>query len=147
MWTAALTLLNMIPGISNLLATIAGKWMDTKAAMYSQKMGVTKEVAIEAIRAQSKDNETKVDWLKVVAGSRFLQCIVGGFAFPLIVYMNKAYVWDNIVHKFIWGVYGYTPPLTGLVADWGGIIISGIFVTSTGMVAAGAFVSKASKEL
>lgn len=147
MWTAALTLLNMIPGISNLIATITGKWLDTKAAMYAQKMGVTKEVAIEAIRAQSKDNETKVDWLKVVASSRFLQCIVGGFAFPLIVYMNKAYVWDNIIHKFFWGVYGYTPPLTGLVADWGGIIISGIFVTSTGMVAAGAFVSKASKEL
>lgn len=143
--TFLLTLLNFIPGISSLVQTITTKWMDTKANMYATKMGVTKEVAIEAIRAQAKDNETKVGWLQAVAGSRFLQLIVGGFAGPWIIYGWKVVVWDNILHKFFWGVYGFTPPIGGLVGDWANIILGGIFVTSTGLVAAGAYVSKASK--
>lgn len=141
----AMTLLRFIPGIGSLISTITTKWMDTKAQMYAERMGVTKDVAVEAIRAQALDNQTKVGWLQVVAGSFFLQMLVGGFAFPLIYYMNKSIVWDNIIHKWLYGTYGFTPPLAGFTAEWAGIIISGIFVTSTGLVAAGAYVSKATK--
>ncbi len=138
----ALTFLRMIPGIGKIVEVISTKWMDTKADMYAKRMGVTKEVAIEALRAEIINNQTKVGWLNVVAGSRFLQFIVGGFAFPLIVYMNKAYLWDNVIHPIFWEGYGYTPPLKGLVADWGGVIIAGIFITSTGVKIADGVISR-----
>jgi len=131
--TIIMTLLGMIPGISKLVQFVAGKWMDSKVAMYQTRMGVTRDVALGAIRAEVENNQTKVGWLQAVAGSRFLQFIVGGFAAPLIFFMNKSIVWDNIIHKFFWGTYGYTPPLTGFTAEWAGVIIGGIFVTSTGM--------------
>lgn len=131
--TALLTLLNLIPGISSLVQFIAGKWMDSKVAMYQTRMGVTKEVAISAIQAEAAANNAKIGWLNAIAGSRFLQFIVGGFALPWIVYGNKVVVWDNIIHKFFWGTYGFTPPITGMVGEWAGIILGGIFVTSTGM--------------
>lgn len=140
-----LTLLRMIPGIGSLISTITTKWMDTKAQMYAERMGVTKDVAVAAIQASALDNQTKVGWLNAVAGSRFLQFIVGGFAFPLIVYMNKAYVWDNIIHPMFWDGYGFTPPLTGLVTEWAGVIISGIFVTATGSKIADAVLTKLDK--
>src|SRR6185312_10262987 len=110
-----------------------------------ERMGVTKDVAVAAIQASALDNQTKVGWLNAVAGSRFLQFIVGGFAFPLIVYMNKAYVWDNIIHPIFWDGYGFTPPLSGIVADWGGVIIGGIFVTATGTKIADAVLTKLDK--
>jgi len=141
------TLLRMLPGIGKLVEVISTKWMDTKADMYAKRMGVTKEVAVEAIRAETINNQTKIGWLNAVASSRFLQFVVGGFAFPLIVYFNKAIVWDKIVHKFIWGVYGFTPGIEDvLVGSWAGIIISGIFVTGTGMSIAGAVIKRVNNE-
>lgn len=131
--TLVMTILGMIPGLSSLIQFVTGKFFDSKVSMYQSRMNVTKEVAVEAIRAEVANNQTKVGWLNAVANSRFLQFIVGGFAFPWIVYGNKVIVWDNIVHKFFWGVYGYTPPITGLVGEWAAIILGGIFVTSTGM--------------
>lgn len=137
-----MTFLGLIPGLSNLIQFIAGKWMDSKVAMYQTRWGVTKDVAVAAINAEAENNKSKVGWLNAVANSRFLQCIVGGFAFPWIVYGNKVIVWDNIIHKFFWGTYGYTPPITGNVGEWAGVIIGGIFVTSTGMGLASAIVSR-----
>lgn len=128
-----MTLLGMIPGISSLIQFVAGKWMDSKVDMYRVRMGVTKDVAVAAIQAEVENNRTKVGWLNAVANSRFLQFIVGGFAFPWIVYGNKVIVWDNIIHKFIWGTYGFTPLITGMVGTWAEIILTGIFVTSTGI--------------
>jgi len=129
----AMTFLNMIPGISSLIQFVAGKWMDSKVSMYQSRMGVTKDVAINAINAEVENNRTKVGFLNAVANSRFLQFIVGGFALPWIVYGNKVIIWDNIIHKFFWGTYGFTPPIGGMVGNWAEIILGGIFVTSTGM--------------
>lgn len=142
----AMTLLNMIPGISSLIQFVAGKWMDSKVSMYQARMGVTQAVAVAAINAEVENNRTKVGWLNAVANSKFLMCIVGGFAAPLIFFMNKSILWDNIIHKFFWGTYGYTPPLTGFTAEWAGVIISGIFVTSTGMGLTAAITSRISKD-
>jgi hypothetical protein len=141
----ALTVLRMIPGIGALISTITTKWMDTKAQMYAEKMGVTKVVATEILRAEIVNNQTKVGWLHAVAGSRFLQFIVGGFALPLIVHMNKAYVWDNVIHPIFWAGYGFTPPMSGYIMEWGGVIIGGIFVTATGTKIADAVLTKLDK--
>jgi hypothetical protein len=43
------------------------------------------------------------------------------FVFPLGFYWAKILVWDKILQL------GSTPPLTGLVADWAGIIVLGLF--------------------
>lgn len=128
-----MTVLGMIPGLSHMIEFVTGKFFDSKVSIYQTRMGVTKEVAVEAIRAEVAINQTKIGWLNAVAGSRFLQFIVGGFALPWIVYGNKVVIWDNIVHKFIWDTYGFTPPITGAVGEWANVILGGIFVTSTGM--------------
>lgn len=131
--TAIMTLLNLIPGVSSLIQFVVGKWMDSKVAMYQTRMGVTRDVAVAALQAEVENNKAKVGWLNAVANSRFLQFIVGGFAGPWIIYGWKVIVWDNIIHKFFWGVYGFTPPISGLVGEWASIILGGIFITSTGM--------------
>ena len=131
--TFLLSLLNLIPGVSSLVQFVVGKFLDSKVAMYQTRMCVTKEVAIAAIQAESAANQAKIGWLNAVAGSRFLQVIVLGFAGPWIIYGWKVIVWDNIIHHYFWGEYGFTPPITGLVGEWAGIILGGIFVTSTGM--------------
>lgn len=128
-----MTVLGMIPGLSTLIQFVVGKYMDSKVAMYQTRWGVTKDVAIAAINAETLNNQAKIGWLNAVASSRFLQFIVGGFAGPWIIYGWKVIAWDNIIHKFIWDTYGFTPPIGGLVGSWANIILSGIFVTSTGM--------------
>jgi hypothetical protein len=128
MLAAAMTLLNMIPGISSLVQFIAGKWMDSKVAMYQARTGAVKEVAIAAIQAEASSNNAKVGWLNAVATSPFLMFIVGGFAFPFIFYLNKVIVWDICLGL------GFTPKLEYvLLSNWGEIILTGIFVTSTGV--------------
>lgn len=133
MISALLIFLRMIPGVGGIIERITGKWLDTKVQMYETRWGVTRDVAVAAIRGEAAANEAKIGWLKAVASSRFLQLIVGGFAGPWIIYGWKVIVWDNIIHKFFWDTYGFTPPIGGLVGDWANIILTGIFVTSTGM--------------
>jgi len=140
--TAIMTILGMIPGLSALIQFVVGKYMDSKVAIYQTRMGVTKEVAVEAVRSETVNNQTKVNWLNAVANSRFLQFIVGGFAGPWIVYSWKVIVWDNIVHKFFWGTYAYTPTIHGNIGDGFNVIITGIFVTSAGMGLAASFLKK-----
>jgi len=135
----------MIPGLASAAQFIVGKWMDSKVQMYATKWNVTKDVAISAINAEEANNKTKVAWLGAVANSRFLQVIVGGFAGPWIIYGWKVIVWDNIVHKFFWGTFGFTPPIGGEVGTWAGIILGGIFVTSTGMNVANAIINRRDK--
>lgn len=144
--TILMTLLGMIPGLSSLIQFIAGKWMDSKVAIFQARMGVTRDIAVAAIQAETLNNQAKVGWLNAVASSRFLQFIVGGFALPWIVYGNKVILWDNIIHKFFWGVYGFTPPIGGLVGNWAEIILGGIFITSTGMGLTAALTSRIGKE-
>lgn len=140
-----MTVLGMIPGLSSLIQFVVGKYMDSKVAMYQTRWGVTKDVAIAAINEEAENNKTKVNWLNAVANSRFLQVIVGGFAGPWIIYGWKVIVWDNIVHKFFWGVYGFTPAIGGEVGTWAGVILGGIFVTTTGMNITHALINRKEK--
>lgn len=45
----------------------------------------------------------------------------GLFVFPLGLYWAKILILDKILQ------WGTTPPLTGLIADWAGIIVLGLF--------------------
>lgn len=73
------------------------------------------------------EGQTRVELPKIVSQSKFLMCLVGGFTLPWIIYEWKVVVWDNMLCLAIYGVTCFTPPIKGLVADWAGVIIAGIF--------------------
>lgn len=46
------------------------------------------------------------------------------FVMPLGVYWCKVIIWDKVLQSV---THGYTDPLTGIVADWAGYIVLGLF--------------------
>lgn len=46
------------------------------------------------------------------------------FVYPLGLYWSKILLWDKTFHYL---TNGTTPPLTGLVAEWAGYIVIGLF--------------------
>jgi hypothetical protein len=132
-----LSILGLIPGAMKLAEFITGKVFDAKVAIKTAQIGGDRDVARELIIAAAKDNETKVGWLSVVASSPILSFVVVGFAFPFIFYLNKVIVYDLCLGL------GSTPTLKYiLLENWGGIIISGIFVTSGGAAVAHSYFSR-----
>jgi hypothetical protein len=79
-----------------------------------------------------------VNWLTAIASNPVLLFIVLGFAMPYIIYE-----WQCIVYDTVW-MHGetHTNPITGNLADWGNIILSGIFITSTGVGIAHTIINK-----
>jgi len=136
-----LTLLGMIPGISQVVQAITTAWFNTKVQMYQARAGVTKETAIAAIQAEVQNNQTKVSWITALAGNPIMMMIVVGFSMPYIIYE-----WQCIVIDTVWN-HGttYTNPIQGNLADWSNIILSGIFVTSTGVGIAHAVINRFNK--
>lgn len=126
-------LLNLIPGISSLVQTITTAWFNSKVQMYQSKTGRDRDVAIQAIQAEVENNHSKVGWITALAGNPVMMFVVVGFSLPWIVYEWKVVIWDNIICLWLYGVTGFTPTIKGLVADWAGVILGGIFITSTGV--------------
>ena len=56
-----------------------------------------------------------------LAATRVGQWILAGFAFPVIVYINKVIIWDKVLGAI---TGGSTDPIGGSVAVWVGLIIS-----------------------
>lgn len=133
-------LLGLIPGFISAAQFITGKVFDAKVAIKTAQIGGDRDVARELIIAAAKDNETKVGWLRVIASSPILAFVVVGFSFPFIFYLNKVIVYDLCLGL------GSTPTLKYvLLENWGGIIISGIFVTSTGAAVAHSYFNRTEK--
>ncbi len=129
--------LHLIPGFTALAQFIVGKVYDSKVAMYTARWGVTRDVAVAAIQAEATTNQAKAGWMTAVASSPVMSFVVVGFAFPFVFYLNKVIVWDLCLGL------GSTPILKyALLSDWGGIIIGGIFLTSTGVGIASAVINK-----
>lgn len=125
MIAAILSFLHLIPGFTALAQFVVGKVYDSKVAMYQARWGTTRDVAVAAVQAEAASNQAKAGWMQAVASSPVLAFVVVGFAFPFIFYLNKVIVWDLCLG------WGTTPPLKYvLLTDWGGIIISGIFITT-----------------
>lgn len=132
-----LSILHLIPGFTNLAQFIVGKVYDSKVAMYQARWGTTREVAVAAIQADAQIQNAKVGWLQVISQSPVLSFVVVGFSFPFIFYLNKVIVWDICLGL------GSTPALKyELLTNWGGIIIGGIFLTSTGAGIVHAIIAK-----
>lgn len=136
MITAILAFFQAIPAITGGISAFTTAYYDAKVQIVKARVGGDVEVAKQLVTGIVAEGQTRVEFLKVVSQSKFLMFIVGGFALPWIVYEWKVVLWDNMLHFTLYGVYGFTPTIKGLVADWAGLILGGIFGTG-GVMAIG----------
>lgn len=136
MLTAILAFFQAVPAITGGITAFTQAYYDAKVQIVKARVGGDVEVAKQLVTGIVTEGQTRVEFLKAVSQSKFLMAIVGGFAFPWIVYEWKVVLWDNMAHFWIYGVYGFTPEIKGLVATWAGLILGGIFGTG-GVMAIG----------
>lgn len=136
MLTAILAFLQAIPSLVHGVEAFTQSYFDAKVKITTARVGGDVEVAKQLVTGLVAEGQTRVEFLRTVSQSKFLMWLVGGFATPWIIYEWKVVTWDNMVCFWIYGVYGFTPAIKGLVADWAGWILGGIFGTG-GVMAAG----------
>lgn len=127
MLTAILAFFQAIPSLVHGVEAFTTAYYDAKVKIVTAKIGGNVDVAKQLVTGIVAEGGVRVQFLQAVAQSKFLMWIVGGFAGPWIIYEWKVVVWDNIVCKWVLGVYGFTPPIEGTVGTWAGIILTGIF--------------------
>lgn len=137
MWlTAILAFFQAVPSLMNGLTAFQKSYFDSKVKITTARIGGDVTVATQMVTGIVAEGTTRVEFLRIVAQSPFLMYLVGGFATPWILYEWKVVLWDKIVCKWVLGEFGFTPPVTGTVGDWAGVIIAGIFGTG-GVMAVG----------
>ena len=133
MITAILAFFQAIPAIMGGINNFTSAYYNAKVQITTARIGGNVEVAKQMVTGIVAEGQVRVDFLRTVSQSKFLMWLVGGFASPWIIYEWKVVVWDNIFCKWILGVYGFTPEITGTVGAWAGVIIAGIFGTGSVM--------------
>lgn len=133
MLSAILAAINIIPGISQAVQFIVGKFYDSKVQITMAQLQCDRDKAVAYLQAISAADNARVSFLQTIAHSPILMLIVGGFAFPFIFYINKVVVWDICLKL------GTTLPIRDAnVIAWGNTILIGIFGTGAAMVAGNA---------
>ncbi len=127
MLTAILAFFQAIPAIAGGINNFTNKYYDAKVQITTARVGGDVNVAKQLVTGVVAEGQTRVEFLKVVSQSKFLMFIVGGFALPWIAFEWKVVIWDTMLGL------GSTPAVKGLVADWSGIILAGIFGTGGAM--------------
>lgn len=133
MLTAILAFFQAIPAITGGINNFVSKYYDAKVQITTARIGGDVNVARQMVSGVVAEGQTRVEFLKAVSQSKFLMCLVGGFALPWIAYEWKVVLWDNMLCFTIYGVYGFTPTIKGVVGEWAGLIIGGIFGTGSVM--------------
>jgi hypothetical protein len=133
MLTAILAFFQAIPVITGGINNFVSKYYDAKVQITTARIGGDVSVAKQMVSGVVAEGQTRVEFLKTVSQSKFLMVLVGGFAAPWIAYEWKVVLWDNMLCLAIYGVTGFTPTIHGLVADWAGVILAGIFGTGSVM--------------
>ncbi len=127
MLTAILAFFQAVPAIAGGINNFTNKYYDAKVQITTARIGGDRDVAKQLVTGIVTEGQTRVEFLKAVGQSKFLMFLIGGFAFPWMVYQAKVVLYDNIVSHWIYGVYGFTPAIGGTVGEWAGVIIAGIF--------------------
>lgn len=96
------SLFGLIPGLENFASTLLTAHFNAQVSMYQARMGVTRDVAIAAISAQSNA-------LGALAATPLGQVIYFMFSFPCAVYTGKVIFWDKVLG------WGSTDVITGPV--------------------------------
>jgi hypothetical protein len=133
MLTALLAFFQALPAITGGINNFTTRYYDAKVQITKARIGGDVEVAKQLVTGLVAEGQTRVEFLKTVSQSKFLMGIVGGFALPWIIYEWKVVVWDNIFAIAVWGEPGFTPTIKGLVAEWSGVILAGVFGTGSVM--------------
>ena len=133
MITAILAFFQAIPSLVHGFEAFTKAHYDAKVKITAARIGGDVDVAKAMVTGIVAEGGVRVEFLKTVSQSKFLVFLVGGFAVPWIVYEWKVVVWDNMLCLAIYGVTGFTPTIKGLVADWAGVILAGIFGTGSVM--------------
>jgi hypothetical protein len=133
MLTAILAFFQAIPAITGGINNFVSKYYDAKVQITAARIGGDVNVAKALVSGVQAEGQTRVEFLKAVSQSKFLMCLVGGFALPWIAYEWKVVLWDNMLCFTLYGVYGFTPTIKGVVGEWAGLIIGGIFGTGSVM--------------
>lgn len=133
MLTGILAFFQAIPAITGGINNFVSKYYDAKVQITTARIGGDVNVAKSLVSGIVAEGGVRVEFLKTVSQSKFLMCLVGGFAFPWVLYEWKVVLWDNMLCLAIYGVTGFTPTIKGLVADWAGVILAGIFGTGSVM--------------
>lgn len=133
MITAILAFFQAIPAITGGVNNFVSKYYDAKVQITAARIGGDVDVAKALVSGVVAEGQTRVEFLKAVSQSKFLMLLVGGFALPWVVYEWKVVVWDNFLCFQFYGTYGFTPTIKGIVGEWAGLIIGGIFGTGSVM--------------
>lgn len=145
MLTVIMAFFTALPSIMHGFEAFTGAYFDAKVKLTTARIGGNVQVATQLVTGIIAEGQTRIEFLKVVSQSKFLMWIIGLWSAPWIFYEAKVVAWDNIIHKFLFGVYGYTPPITGLVGTHAAIILTGIFGTG-GVMAVGAWYANRKQE-
>ncbi|MGJ5032334.1 hypothetical protein ACQR1I_36235 [Bradyrhizobium sp. HKCCYLS2038] len=139
MIAAFLAFFQALPSLVHGFEAFTKAHYDAKVKIVAARIGGDTETAKQIVSGLVSEGQTRVEWLRTVSQSKFLMWMVGLWSAPWIVYEWKVVLWDNILCKALFGVYGFTPEIKGLVAAWAGLILGGIFGTGGVMAAAGLF--------
>lgn len=131
--TAILAFFQAIPAITGGITAFSQAYYNAKVQITTARIGGDVNVAKQIVSGIVAEGQTRIEFLKTVSQSKFLMCLVGGFAAPWIAYEWKVVLWDNMLSFTLYGVYGFTPTIKGVVGDWAGLIIGGIFGTGSAM--------------
>lgn len=131
MLSAILAVLNMLPGLSSLINTLATAYFNSKVQLTAARLGADTAVASALLTAAAKSEASDVDRLKVIAGSWILSFLTLGFALPYMLYE-----WQCVVYDKLWmhGMHA-TDPLTGDISAWATTIIGCLFGSGTVLTA------------
>lgn len=138
MLTGILAFFTAVPSIVGGITAFTNKYFDAKVSIAAARLGADKDVMRSAMVTAGIEAQASVNRLQVLASSKVLLAILVGFAFPWIVYEWKIVLYDNI-----WmNGQASTPLIKGLVAEWSGLILGGIFGTSSVMALTSMYFNK-----
>jgi hypothetical protein len=108
-----------------LLSLIGGPVVNGLISAYKAKLAaantqdrIAADLAAKEIEAEIEARRQATALLIAEQGRWYTAIIRPLLAFPIVIYLWKVIVWDKVLGL------GTTDPLTGMIADWSGLIIT-----------------------
>jgi|ERR1035437_9219904 hypothetical protein len=127
MITGILAFFQAVPAIMGGINNFTSAYFNAKVQLTAARIGGDVEVVRAMLTATGIEAQSRVEGLKVIAGSKVLLFLVFAFAMPWVLYEWRVVVWDNVI---MLGTTS-TPPIKGEVGSWATTIISCLFGSGT----------------
>lgn len=127
MLAGILAFFQAVPALMGGINSFVSHYYDAKVQITAARIGGDVTVAKALVSGVVAEGQTRVAFLHEVGHSKFLMCVIGGFALPIILFNAKVIVWDAMLGL------GSTPAIRGQVGEYMHIIIGGIFGTASVM--------------